>query len=113
MNEIQELDSKASNFVRARAGWCCERCSKQFAPPTVFLQCAHFIIRSHKATRFYPDNLVALCVDCHKYFDGRGKKEFDSFMLRRLGASAYNVLLRLGRSTKKESEAITEARAWL
>lgn len=113
MTEIQILDNKFSNFVRARAGWCCESCHKKFISPTIFLQCAHFIRRGHKATRFDPRNAVALCVDCHKFFDGAGKNEFAVFMKKLLGAAQFAALELLGKTIKKESEAIAEARAWL
>src|SRR3990167_4423592 len=111
--KISKADKWFSIFIRQRAHWHCVRCGVKPPPPTMALHCAHFIGRSNKATRFDPDNAIALCYGCHSHLDGAGREEFREFMLGRLGKKKFAELLRKGRSVKKESEAVAEAMQWL
>lgn len=106
---ISKVDSLVSNYIRNRADWICERCGSVFTPPTSGLHCAHFFGRSNKATRFDPENLLALCYGCHSYFDGSGREDFRAFMKHKLGVKKFNELCKRGRSIMKESEAISKA----
>lgn len=54
-------DKLFSEIVRTRANWRCERCFRQFEPPTPYLQTSHFYGRKGLATRFDFDNVSALC----------------------------------------------------
>lgn len=61
--------SKIIRFGKVR----CDRCNR--VKP---LQCAHIIPRGHYATRFMLEpikNAVALCADCHDWFDSHKAKE--------------------------------------
>ena len=62
-------DRKFSKMIRERAGWRCQRCGRQYVPPTNALHCAHNFTRRTKATRFDEFNALALCYGCHQYVD--------------------------------------------
>lgn len=59
------LDRLFSQYVRARAGWRCERCGAQ--PKRQGLDCSHIWSRRHAGARWDPKNAVAHCYGCHQY----------------------------------------------
>lgn len=106
-----KADKLFSDFIRLRDGYKCQRCHIQIQPPTKDIQCAHFHSRSKKSVRFEPNNALALCIKCHMYFDGNSswridshKKEFEEFMLKRLGNEAYDLLSFIANRPQKVDE---------
>lgn len=68
MIKVTVADKALSDYIRAKAGWACERCGAQHPPPTQGLHCSHYMGRGNWSTRFDPVNLSALCNGCHRYF---------------------------------------------
>lgn len=68
MVKIDAADKAFSLYIRTRDKWTCQRCGKQYTPPTNALHCSHFMGRAKEATRFDPQNADALCYGCHQYF---------------------------------------------
>ena len=66
--KIDPADKAFSLYIRTRDDWQCQRCMKQFTPPTSGLHCSHFMGRGKEGTRFDPENADALCYGCHMYF---------------------------------------------
>lgn len=64
----KKLDNIFSLLVRERANWYCQACStnKKMEPGT--LDCAHIFSRRNLATRYHPQNAVALCRSCHMFY---------------------------------------------
>ena len=62
-----EADAAFSDYIRARAGYRCERCGTSYPAKSAGLQCSHHFSRRHWAIRFHPDNAAALCHHCHNY----------------------------------------------
>lgn len=69
--KITPADIWFSRCVRERAGWKCERCGKQYHPPTQALHCSHYEGRGNWATRFEPLNAISLCYGCHQLVGSR------------------------------------------
>ena len=70
--KITQADKLYSQIVRQGKDRC-QKCDKVRA-----LQCCHIITRGRQATRymFNPvQNAVALCADCHKWFDRTTAKD--------------------------------------
>ena len=65
MIRVTPADRYFSLCVRERAAWTCERCGKQYVPPTQALHCAHWHSRGNWSVRFDPYNALALCYGCH------------------------------------------------
>jgi len=100
-------DAKFSKFIRER-DQVCQRCGT-----VSFLTCSHFWGRRHSATRFDPDNCVALCSglgsnQCHEIWENKKNNEYKHFMLERLGKKRYNELEKRARSFMKRTDAILE-----
>jgi hypothetical protein len=65
---ISALDAKFSRYIRwIRDKGTCQRCGKQYTPPTTALQCSHFNGRRKKSVRFDPENVAAMCHGCHAH----------------------------------------------
>lgn len=89
---IDPLDALFSIYIRARAGWKCERCGK-FYPEgeRQGLDCSHFVGRANKGTRWDDDNAAAHCRGCHGYL-GANPVIFVDWILNRLGGQRYAAL---------------------
>ena len=101
---MKQADEKFSRWVRKRDGRCA-RCGT-----TKNLTCSHFWARQHKATRYDPENCVAVCwMPCHKYHWEKEKQgDYRDFMLKRLGKKGYDNLEKKARSIKPLSDAIVD-----
>lgn len=92
--KIDPADKAFSLYIRTRDNWTCQRCGKQYPPPTSALHCSHFMGRVKEATRFEPDNCDALCYGCHQHFtshpllhtewqvERKGQRRVDSLKLQ-------------------------------
>lgn len=103
-----KADKLFSLWVRARDGKCV-RCGK-----TSNLQCSHFWSRQISATRYEPDNCVALCAGCHLYkWEIEKQGEYRDFMIWWLGDERYESLRRQSQSIVKRRDAIVKLMTWL
>jgi len=80
-----------SKYIRTRDGWKCQRCSKQYAPPTSALHCSHFWSRGNWSVRFDEENCEALCYGCHSYLGGNPTEHYDH-KLAKLGKEKLDAL---------------------
>lgn len=100
--KISPLDSLFSLYIRTLARWKCERCGKQFTPPTNGLHCSHYHGRRKKSVRFDPENADAICYGCHQFFgehredyaDAKGNKKqgYTSWKINKLGKVRFDLL---------------------
>ena len=89
--KIFPSDREWSKFIRTRDMWTCQRCSKQYDPPTSALHCSHFWSRGNWSVRFDEDNTEALCYGCHSYLGGN-PVEFHKYYLEKLGQERFDAL---------------------
>lgn len=101
-------DNRFSLWIRARDGKC-RRCLRTDIP----LDNSHYWRRDMKGTRFDPNNCVALCRDCHTYWEKQQNEEYKQFMVDWLGEAEYQTLERRARGFKKMTDAVLECMAWL
>lgn len=89
--KILPADKWFSLCVRKSAGWTCQASKKQFHDRPGALHCAHIFSRRHRATRWHPDNVIALSFGEHKKFDEdhEYKREFS---VGQVGEIQYNWL---------------------
>lgn len=100
---IDPLDALFSLYVRTRDNFTCQRCGVK----SKFVQCAHFIGRRNKATRYDEANCVSLDLGCHQYFHAN-PLEFVEWTKQRLGEREFNLLQARARViTKLDKTAIT------
>jgi len=89
--KIFPSDKEWSKYIRTRDMWTCQRCSKQYDPPTSALHCSHFWSRGNWSVRFDEDNTEALCYGCHSYLGGN-PVEFHKYYLEKLGQERFDAL---------------------
>ena len=89
--KIFPSDREWSKYIRTRDMWTCQRCSKQYDPPTSALHCSHFWSRGNWSVRFDEDNTEALCYGCHCYLGGN-PVEFHKYYLEKLGQERFDAL---------------------
>lgn len=64
------LDTLCALYIKARAGYKCERCGKQYKRGDVGLHWSHIVSRRHHATRWDTRAAVAHCFGCHSLLGG-------------------------------------------
>lgn len=64
--KLRDADKLFSLFIRNRDGWACRKCGS-----VQNIQCAHIVSRRYRATRWSPDNAIALCARDHVKFTYR------------------------------------------
>lgn len=106
---LKKADSEFSLWIRDRDK-VCQRCGG-----TNYLTCSHYWVRQHKATRFDPENCVAVCwMPCHKYYWEKEKQgDYMQFMIRRLGKKKYDELEKKYRTIVPQSKAIIDCMSLL
>lgn len=69
------IDNQSRKEVHERDGYRCVYCGRTDKP----IELAHFISRAHGGEGV-PRNLVSLCIDCHRRFDGTGRNDMREFL---------------------------------
>lgn len=110
MVKIDAADKAFSLYIRTRDDWTCQRCGRQYQPPTSALHCSHFMGRAKENTRFDPLNATSLCYGCHSYLGSHPTEHYD-FQLKRLGHETIDKL-RLSASLYKKKDRKLEAMYW-
>lgn len=110
---INKVDALFSRYIRERDEWTCQRCYKQYEPPTSALHCSHFWARRRQNTRFDPDNCIALCFGCHRLWESEKHGVYREFMLQRLGQKGFDDLAVRAEMHKKKTHAEADALLWL
>lgn len=70
-----DIDGKSRLEVHERDGFRCVYCGRTNKP----IELAHYISRAHGG-KGVPRNLVTLCIDCHRRFDGNGRSEMREYI---------------------------------
>ena len=93
--EIRKLDALWAKLVKQKAGGKCEYCletRREFkGGPGIWLEAAHIVGRTYRATRWLLENGMALCSGCHKAYD---EHRPDELKIRRIviGEDKYERL---------------------
>lgn len=70
-----DIDSRSRQEVHERDGFRCVYCGRTDKP----IELAHYISRAHGG-KGVPRNLVSLCADCHRRFDGTGRNNMRKYI---------------------------------
>lgn len=103
----KKADTEFSKWIRDRDGKC-KHCGR-----TEMLQNSHYWARANSATRYLPENCIALCYPCHYGNKSYGweyvkQGEYRTFMLTWLGEEKYNWLEAKSLSTYPRKDAIID-----
>lgn len=104
-----EADAAFSDYIRARAGYRCEHCGKQYQAKSNGLQCSHHFSRRHYNIRFDPDNAAALCHHCHNYWYSKDVPEAARWLEAKIGRERIERLIALKNRPQKKPTASEEA----
>lgn len=97
----KKADVTFSKFIIHRDKKCVRCGSKNH------LTCSHFWSRTHSATRYDPDNCIALCFPCHLFkWEHEKQGAYMDFMKNKLGEEKYVLLMQKASSIVKRSDAI-------
>lgn len=107
---IDKADKLFSLWIRTRDGWTCQRCHRQYKPPTNALHCSHFFGRGKESTRYEPLNADSLCYGCHAYFTAHPLAHTD-WQVKRKGQATIDKL-RLASNTYQKKQRDLEAIYW-
>lgn len=116
---LKRAHDEFSLWIRQRDGGC--RYPGCQVKDIKKLQNSHYVGRAHKATAFLPENCISLCGK-HHFFDkligfeyqkqtkeGQGYDgQYTLFMKEWLGVARFEALCALGRTVKKQYDAILE-----
>ena len=110
---IKYADKKFSEWIIGRDKKCQNPNCKT---PKSRLTCSHYFVRQHYATRFDPQNCIALCVSCHTFnkdnWENDRLKEYYNFMVKKLGKKAFEELKTRHYKPIKKREAILKLMSW-
>ena len=106
---IKYADRLFGQYIVARDKKCQNPLCKT---PSSRLDCSHYFVRQHYATRFDPENCIALCVNCHVFnkdnWENDRLKEYYNFMLKKLGKKKFEALKQKHYKDVKRRNAIIE-----
>ena len=108
--KIDRADKLFSLYVRTKANWSCERCGKQYQPPTSALHCSHFKGRAKESTRFMLENANAICFGCHRYFTSQPDEHY-AWQIETKGQKIVDQVILTGSLYKKKDRKL-EAMYW-
>ena len=95
-------DAAFSDYIRARAGYRCERCGKQYEAKSSGLQCSHHFSRRHYNIRFDPDNAA-------NYWYSKDVPEAARWLEDKIGQERVNRLIALKNQKQSKPTASEEA----
>ena len=85
-------DVAFSQCVKERANYCCERCGKSYRDDDSGLDCSHVFSRRYKSIRYDPDNAMALCFHCHKFWWHSDPVDSGEWAIKKLGRDKIKAL---------------------
>jgi len=112
--KLRPNDTLFSNYIRAKAGWKCQKCGKLCKVNGMWiakLEASHYMGRRKESTRFDPENVYALCFTCHKRMGGYTRDEngeYDLWVKEMLGAKRYRALIIRGNLPARRDDKLTK-----
>jgi hypothetical protein len=88
---VSVADRRFSEQIRERDGWTCQRCGAMYPKKWRGLHCAHMFTRRTRATRFDPDNALALCYGCHQFVDSHAEEKRELWV-QHIGDERFEAL---------------------
>ena len=104
--KVKTLDDIFSKCIRAQYDWICQwqhcRFCKNFSfeNNTGGLDCSHLYTRETRATRWFPDNCMAMCNARHRWI-GKRPVEHTAHFRKFLGDSRFDDLVLSGNGHRK------------
>ena len=104
---IRKVDKMFADYLKAKVGYRCERCKKQYQKGDRAIQLSHFHGRRKESTRFEENNCSILCFSCHNRFHEQ-PLEHTEWMKKRLGRKRFDLLTLQANTPKKKDDKMIE-----
>ena len=106
---LRKSDMMWTQYIRIKYNYTCQKCGRVYIPDNKEslqnLGVSHYHSRDHENTRFDEDNCTAFCnLPCHRYWGGDGHKEYEEFMIQRLGQRGFDLLALKAHIYKKRDD---------
>ncbi len=98
---IDRADTMFSKYIRLKVG----KCENSIFHIGRTLNAHHFITRRKENTRFDEENMICLCIGCHRKFHDNPNTQVE-FMLKKLGQERYDALILRSNLYKKKDRAM-------
>lgn len=105
---LSPADKAFADFIKARDGYQCQKCGKQYAKGDKGLQCSHHFSRRYYNIRFDPDNAIALCHHCHNYWYQKDIPESARWLEAKIGKDKIDRLIALKNQPQTKPTASEE-----
>lgn len=109
--KLRKTDTLYTRYIRERDNYTCQKCRRPYPRDDCRnLGVSHLWGRDHENTRFDDENCVALCYwNCHRYWGhGEGCREYEAFMIDKLGHAGYDLLMVRAHTYKKQDDKMDE-----
>lgn len=109
---LDYADAQFSKWIRERD----KTCQYPYCNKTDGLDCSHFHLRSNSATRYDPDNCIALCRIHHQQLEvptPTKNAAYVALMLARLGSERFESLRVKAQGIYKRTQAIIDLMVWV
>ena len=105
--KLRATDRLWTLYIRQKYNYTCQWCGRGYNPDyCANFGTSHYFTRDHENVRFDEDNTFPLCnLPCHRYLDEEGRKEYEVFMLKRLGRAKFELLMLKAHIYKKRDDA--------
>lgn len=111
--KLRKTDRMFTKYIRQRDDYTCQNpnCRRVYPQDDCRnLVVSHLWGRGRENTRFDDDNCIALChCNCHRYLGhGEGRREYEAFMIERLGGTGYDLLMVRAHTSKGRDDKMDE-----
>lgn len=103
---LRATDRLWTRYIRREYNYTCQWCGRTYTTDNCGnLGVSHYHGRGHENVRFDEDNTFPFCnIPCHRYLDKEGRKEYEVFMLKRLGRAKFEILTLKAHIYKKRDD---------
>ena len=112
---LRPTDKLWTKYLRRKQDFTCQKCGKRYVYTGQVianlrnLGVSHFFSRRKESTRFDIRNTDLLCnLPCHEYWGGEGRREYEEFMIKKLGQDGLDLLYLESETYKKRDDFTDE-----
>jgi len=111
--KLRKTDRLFTQCLRILQDYTCQKCGMKYVFNGVVVKdlrnlgVSHYWSRSHENTRFDTENTDLLCnFPCHHHWQSDGRREYEEFMLKKLGQERYDLLDIRAHTYKKRDDGM-------
>ena len=110
--KLRKTDRLYTKYIREIYNYTCQnpKCRRVYSSDNCRnLGVSHLWGRDRENTRFDDENCIPICtLPCHDYWGGEGRKEYEEFMVQKLGRVGYDLLMLRAHTRKDRDDVMDE-----